>query len=173
MSEAHPSWLLRRLRQAGKNLQGVPRALGVVLGLTWLGFIWFLSSQSVDSGSSSFLHGWIWNCGHAPLFGLIAFWSIVALPRENGWPKISGRAWGVILLLVLGYGVVDELHQSQTAGRVASALDVGTDLVGATCTLWLASYLGRSDATARGLHGRLAAGLFACGLFGLLATVGG
>ena len=40
------------------------------------------------------------------------------------------RTFGAVLLTV-SYGVLDELHQSRVAGRVASALDWAADVTGA------------------------------------------
>jgi len=154
----------------GRWLQRLPRVAGLLLFAAWMAVVWWLSSQPSADAPPVFWRSWGWNCGHAPLFGLLAFWGVLALPREGGWPRIEARAALGILLAVLAYAVVDELHQSRAVGRVASPFDVLTDGVGAACTLWIAAYLGRAEATARGLHGRLVLGLAACALAGLLST---
>lgn len=163
--------LLVGLRRLGELLQRLPRALGLLAALVWALVIWKLSDQPSDDSPPVFWKSWLWNCGHAPLFGFLAFWGVAALPRERGWPRISIPAGLTILALVLGYGIVDEVHQASSPGRAASAFDVATDLVGAACTIWIAAYLGRDGANARGLHLRLAGGLGLCALFGLVSTL--
>ncbi len=160
------------MRHVGQLLQRIPRGFGPVLVCVWGLFIWKLSEQPGDDGPRSFLRSWLWNSGHAPLFGLLAFWGVLSLPRENGWPRIKPPAVVLILLGVLLYAAVDEWHQAHAPGRVASVFDVATDLAGAACTLWIAAYLGRVDATGGGLGKRLGWGLGACLLLGLVATLG-
>ena len=163
--------LLQGLRGIGGALQRIPRPLGIVLAVIWMLLIWNLSSRAGEDAPAHFWKSWLWNTGHAPLFGVLAVWPIIALPRVQGWPRLSRSAVILIALFVLGYAVVDEFHQARTPGRTASAFDVATDCVGASCTLWLARYVGRSEANARGLYARLAAGLALCALFGLMATL--
>jgi len=111
------------------------------------------------------------NLAHAPLFGLLALWLALAPPREAGWPRLSRGAVLAILGAVVLYGLVDELHQTTVPGRVASVLDILTDLVGAACTLWVVGYVGGRGASERGLWARLAAGVLACVAAALLASV--
>lgn len=59
-----------------------------------------------------------------------------------------GAAMAAILLTV-GYGVLDELHQSTVPGRESSAGDVVADAVGACAALWVFRRAGRG---ARGTH---------------------
>jgi VanZ family protein len=143
----------------------------LLLAALWLALIWQLSSLPSRDEPRHFAQGWLANSAHAPLFGLLALWCALALPRADGWPRLTPRSGCAIVLFVLGYGILDELHQSTVAGRDASSLDILTDVVGAICTLWLASYAGAATATARGVGARLAAGLAACALAGLAATL--
>jgi VanZ family protein len=159
------------LRALGAQLQRLPRWAGIPLAALWGGFIWELSSRPGASEPPNPWKVWLFNSAHAPLFGLVAFWLLVAFPREEGWPRVGKRlalvAWGT----ALAYAVVDELHQSTTPGRDASALDVLTDAVGAACTLWMAAYVGSPQASPRGTLARLGVGLGLCGLAGLLSTL--
>lgn len=154
-------------------MQRLPRSAGPLLALVWALVIWKLSDRPSDGSPSNFWNSWFWNIGHAPLFGLLAFWGVLALPRESGWPRIGKAGAVTILLLVLGYGIVDEVHQASSPGRSASAFDVATDVVGAACTLWIARYLGEEGADARGLARRLGIGLALCALFGLISSLAG
>lgn len=165
------SGLLGVLRRLGREVQRLPRWTGVPLAVLWAGFIWHLSSQPGAPLPPNPWKGWLYNSAHAPLFGLIVFWLLIAFPRERGWPRTGKRAvllaWGV----ALAYAVVDELHQSSTPGRDASGLDVLTDALGAACTLWLAAYIGSPAASPRGTLLRIGLGLGLCGLSGLAAML--
>ena len=66
--------------------------------------------------------------------------------------------------------VVDEWHQSHVPGRDASALDVLTDVTGVACVVWIVAFLGREDATERGLRARFALGLGLCLVAALAST---
>ena len=54
-----------------------------------MGLITFLSSQPGRSGPPSALWAYLMNFAHAPLYGLLALWMALLLPRENGWPRID------------------------------------------------------------------------------------
>lgn len=165
--------MLKALRQVGDLLQKLPRWMGAGLALVWILVIWQLSSLPSSDEPSDFFNSWFYNCGHAPLFGLLALFAIIALPRGGDWPELNRFAWLAVLGFVVGYAGIDEFHQASSPGRSASVLDVLTDAVGAACTLWIVSYVGREDAHTRGLATRFAAGLALCVLAGLISTVGG
>jgi len=66
---------------------------------------------------------------HAGAYGMLAGLAIRAfhggLGRLARWPTVFA------MLLTIGYGMLDEIHQSQVAGRDASILDWIADVVGA------------------------------------------
>lgn len=164
----------RALRWLGGRLVRLPAALLVALPLAWMAFIWFLSSQSIDTPGGAFgLWGFLGNLAHAPLFGCLAlFWTALFLRSPSGvWPPLSGRVRLAVVLLVAGYGALDELHQRATSGRQASVLDVVTDLVGALCVLWIVGYLGAPGAAERGLWLRLCAAGALCALVAWLGLL--
>jgi hypothetical protein len=167
--------LLGLLRWIGGLLVRLPRPVGFVLPLIWYRAIWALSSMEGKDSSSSFGWSWLLNSGHAPLFGFVAFLALVGLPRVRGswggWPQMRSHGVLFILALVLALGVLDEWHQSKVALRDSSLLDILTDLTGAGCTLWIASYLGQSEASESGLRVRLCAGLVLCAGVGLLGVL--
>lgn len=163
--------VLGPLRALGALLQRLPRWSGLVLAILWCGFIWELSSRPGATEPSPLWRVWLFNSAHAPLFGLVVLWLLVAFPRGDGWPRIRPGTAALALAAVVAYAVVDELHQLRIPGRDASGLDVLTDAVGAACTLWLAAYLGSPLATPRGTLVRLGLGLALCGLSGLVSTL--
>ena len=126
-----------------------------------MGLITFLSSQPGRSGPPSALWAYLMNLAHAPLYGLLALWMALMLPRESGWPRIDPRNASFVIAAVLAFGVTDELHQHFVVRRDLSLLDLGTDLTAAASTLWVAASAGRSDASEQGMIGRL---LLAAGL---------
>lgn len=99
--------------------------------------IFVLSHQSSPPGADLapdyFLHG----LGYAG-FGLTLVWGATAgltLPLD---PARSFLSW----LLAVGYGILDELHQSMIPLRTASAVDAAADAIGAglgilAAWLWL------------------------------------
>ena len=163
-------WALTRLRAVGVALLGARRSLLVAWVLVWMGLIWTLSSREPSGEPSPLVLSWLSNCGHAPLFGLLALWVVPLLDRGRAWVRLDARRLALVLAGVLAYAVVDELHQSTVPGRDATPWDVLTDMTGAACTLWVVAYVGREGASERGLWRRLAAGVLLCGIAGGLAT---
>lgn len=170
MRPRSPGFALAGLSAAGRALLCVPRPLALVPVLSWMGLIWWLSSLSSAEGPPSWTGGFITNLAHAPLFGLLALWLILLLPREQGWPRLDARGIGLVLGFVLAYAVLDELHQARSPGRSPSPYDVLTDGVGAACVLWIAGYLRTPGAGERGLLWRLAVGVLLCLVAAALAT---
>jgi len=167
--------LHRALTRVGNFLAGLPRGVGVVLVLAWMGLIWALSERegSRDLPATD-VFAWIGNLAHAPLFGLLGLLALgaVARPRRDGWERPRGRALAALFAFVVAYGLVDEWHQASTPGRTSSLSDVLTDAVGAASVLLVADFLARSRAGERGLFARLALGACACGLAAAWATWG-
>jgi hypothetical protein len=161
----------RTLRAAGRALLVLPRASGLVLAVLWLGVIRWLGQ-----GQGGLAHGVSWpgfvlNCGHAPLYGVLALWLVLALPRSGGWPRIDGAARRAVLASVFTFGLADEVLQSFAPDRNGSLLDLVTDLVGAACVLWLATGLVGASADERGLRWRLLASALVSTLAGAAATL--
>jgi VanZ family protein len=153
--------LVGLLRAWGRALQRLPRARAWIPVVLWMGLISFLSSRPGRSGAPSALWAFLMNLAHAPLYGLLALWMALLLPRENGWPRIDSRTSTFVIAALMAFGVTDELHQHFVVRRDLSLLDLGTDLTAAACSLWVAASVGRSDSTEQGTVGRL---LLAAGL---------
>ncbi len=163
--------LVRALRRAGLWLVRRPALPLLAAPLAWMGLVWLLSSQRIDApGGAHGLWAFLGNLAHAPLFGTLALlWTAFLLRGRDGWPALGPRVRAAVLLLVGGYGVIDELHQRSTGGRHASAMDVVTDLVAAQCVLWIVGSLGR-DAREGALWARLAAGIALCSAVAWVGT---
>ena len=162
------------LRRTGRGLLRLPRWVPLAAAVAWAAMIWRFSDTAHTGGDPHFPLSWIANLAHAPLFGILGLFLTAGLLRSGpgAWPRVEGAAGGVVLLLVGLYGVVDEFHQSTVPGRDAAGTDVVTDMVGALCVLWIVSYLGRGEATEKGVRGRLLLGVAACAGAALLASLG-
>ncbi len=101
----HPRW-----RNAWRLL-----FVSVVLGASWLAF-------SPHPPPTADL-GWD-KANHFTAFGTLAF---IGLQGLRAGP---GRRW-IVLAMLLAYGVLIELVQSQIPGRDAEAMDVVADMIGA------------------------------------------
>jgi hypothetical protein len=165
--------LIGLLRATGRALLATPRRLAWVPVLLWLGLITWLSARPSQDLARLGWSSLLVNLAHAPLFGLLAMWMALGLPRAGGWPVIERSGTRAVLALVLVCGVLDELHQYLGGrGRTFSVLDVVTDVTGAACLLAVAAYVGRPDAELGGLGARVGAGLALCLAAAALATYG-
>lgn len=105
--------------------------LAWVLVVVWAGFIFALSAtpnlRFAESASLDFL---VRKAGHMAAFGILAvlLWRAIAYSRRSG-------AMAVSLALTILYAASDEFHQSFTAGRHPSPIDVGIDSIGALIAL--------------------------------------
>lgn len=152
----------------GAGLQRIPRSRAWIAVVLWMGLITWLSSRPGGAAPASALWAYLSNLAHAPLFGLLALWMALLLPRETrwprktGWPRIDLRSAACVLAAVLTFGICDELHQHLVVRRDLSALDLGTDFTAAACTLWVAASAGHAQASELGLAGRLLVSVGLC-----------
>jgi len=72
------------------------------------------------------------NFAHIPAYALLGASLCLALPRHRGW-----RMAALALVLTLGYGVLDEWHQSYVPGRDVSGTDLLRDLLGGSIGIGL------------------------------------
>lgn len=110
-------------------------ALRRVAPLLVMAAIFYVSSQPGVPPTHSPLPtapDWLHNLLHVPAYGLLAASWCLALPAHRGW-----RPALLIWMLTLGYGVLDEWHQSFVPGRLASGADLLRDAVGGGLGLWL------------------------------------
>lgn len=123
-----------RLRALARSWLAQPawlRWLAVVAAMAW---IWYESAQPPRLPGGGAFRSLGQNALHVPAFGGVAVLWYFALPPRP-WRARSA------VLAALAYGIVDEVHQSFTPGRVASWTDVLSDLTGAllgvSLLLWI------------------------------------
>jgi hypothetical protein len=106
----------------------------VILPLLYMAGIFCLSSISDQGAANDTLNPLAWispdvqNFLHLPVYGGLAslwFWAL------RHWLAESGYKYLLALILTLGYGLLDEWHQTFVPGRFGSLTDVGFDLTGA------------------------------------------
>jgi len=90
------------------------------------------------------LVGWLQNLLHVPLYGVLA---LLWLRVLRAWRIAGGALAPGVFALTVGYGALDEWHQSFVPGRDPSSGDVLLDAAGATLAIVF-------DAWARRRHGR-------------------
>lgn len=151
-------------------LIALPRPAAWGLCVAWYALIGWLSSRQGSVEPSSWWWGVLSNGAHAPLFGLLACWIALLVPRERGWPALGTGARVGVCLAIAALGVADELHQSTVPGRDMSVLDVLTDVAGAATSLEIVAFLGRSERSSQGLQARLALAAAMSLACGALAT---
>lgn len=154
------------LRFLGTVLVTQPRILCWLPPLSWAALIFALSSSQPSLGRFAFteMGGFVMNLAHPGVFGVLALLLIPVLGRAVGphgmrWTKLSSISGLWIIVAVALYGFVDEVHQSTVEGRDASLLDFLSDCVGAFFVIRVVLYLGREDATSKGIWRWLIAGI--------------
>jgi VanZ family protein len=110
----------------------------VIWPLLYMVGIFGLSSISDQGAANDTLNPLAWispnvqNFLHLPVYGGLAFLWFWALRH---WVAGSGYKYLLALLLTLGYGFLDEWHQTFVPGRFGTLTDVGFDVMGAVIGL--------------------------------------
>ena len=163
--------LLGLLEALARLLARVPRWGGPVLASLWYALIFRLSANPGAGEPGPLGNHWFLNTGHAVLFGLLALWLLLALPRDGAWPRLAGPGPWIVVGLTIVLAALDEWHQSRVPGRSPALTDVLTDAVGALSVLWIVAYAARSRAEELGARARFLVCLAACAAAGALATL--
>jgi VanZ family protein len=171
--DAEVGRVLAALRAAARFLLGLPRPARWLLPAGWMGLIWALSSFRPGPPGDGLQFDLFSNLAHAFEFGVLALLLLPLAPREGEWVRAAPVVLGAIAAVAIGYGFVDEHHQSGVPGRDASVLDLLTDAVGVFCTLKVALYVIDPRADAYGLRRELAAAVGLCLLAAGFSTVFG
>lgn len=102
------------------------RLLDYLFPVLWMGVIFFLSSQPVLPGASTFWQDFIFKkLAHISVYAVLYFLWYRAIRTENAKVKIL-----IPFILTLAYAISDEIHQSFVLGRTATVRDVGYDTLG-------------------------------------------
>ncbi len=169
------------------------RLVAVLLFLCWTAMVWELCTTARMPRLPRYVWSpWIWNLGHAPLFGgwaallavslrpgvcpgpaatsaaatsAVAATPAVARSAHDGDLLRDQRIWWAAALAGVAFGALIEWRQASVPGRTASALDVVTDAVGAFGVPW-------ALATGALFTRRTLAVFGAAGLAALAATYG-
>jgi VanZ family protein len=105
--------------------------LAWVLVLVWAGVIFaFSATPHLRVAEAADLDFILRKSGHMAAFGILAvlLWRALTL-------SVVIRAVALSFVLTVAYAASDEFHQSFTAGRNASGVDVGIDALGALIAL--------------------------------------
>jgi VanZ family protein len=106
-------------------------ATALLIGLA----IFVLSAQpNLHVSSQPMLDFVVHKSGHMVAYGLLAL-AVELMLEDAGMAR--RQAVLVALLLVVGYGATDELHQAFVPGRTPSPIDVTVDLAGGIAALVL------------------------------------
>lgn len=151
-------------------LLALPRPAAWGLCAAWCALITWSSSRPASVQPSPWWWSIFTNGAHAPLFGLLACWIALLVPRERGWPVLGAATRLGVCAAIALLGIADELHQSTVPGRDLSVLDVLTDVAGAAVSLELVAHLGTPGRSAASLGVRLALAAATSLACGALAT---
>lgn len=163
---------LKVVRGFASLLLRQPRRWSWIAPMLWMTLIWVLSGLTFSVGGDdrpqiSFLA----NLVHAFEFGMLAALLLPLAVREDGWVLLDRWTLTAVTILAIGFGVVDEVHQSFVEGRHATAFDVLTDAVGVFCTLKVVFYVSQPESTGKGLAGQLLGAIGLCFVAAAFATV--
>ena len=129
----------------------LPSALRALAPLAIMALLWWSSSRSPTSREPNVARALAYNAMHVVAYGALAAACLLARSRRGATAWRRGH--GVFAVAVaVGYGVVDELHQSFVPGRTCSVADVMTDTAGAILVvLVLRPWCGGPHASVRAL----------------------
>ena len=107
----------------------------IVMPVAWALLIFGLSSVPAQDFEGAPLQGFpgVSFVVHGGLFFMLAVFALLALCRGSG----SVRGWhaAAVMAVAVGYGLLDEYHQTFVAGRSAHGLDLLADALGAACAI--------------------------------------
>ena len=152
---ASAPWPLRlgdRALELWRRLPALVRWAGVAAGMALL---WWSSARTPQPAPYNPVWSYVGNAAHFVAFAGLAAACWLAMPAQLAVARIDTSAW----LLAVGYGLVDEWHQSWIPGRHASAVDLVTDAMGAAFAVWFV----RGRVARRGTPWSIGAALVACG----------
>lgn len=122
-----------------------PLAVRLAAPIAVMVVLWLSSSRTPTPRPPSVQRALLHNGAHVVAYcALGAAWLLALLPSEGArLAAVSRRVIAAALALSVGYGVVDELHQSFVPGRHSSFWDVLCDALGAVLAvllvLWIVS----------------------------------
>lgn len=100
--------------------------------VAWMGVIYYSSSQSTVPQPPGISMSLAALAAHVVTYAVLA---VLLLYAVSGYATIRARTYVLVLLVAVGYGISDELHQSFVPGRQATVFDVIADAAGAVLAL--------------------------------------
>ncbi len=134
---------MRLLRAGLVRLLGwwlrIPLAVRLVAPVAVMVVLWYSSSQPPSRRAPSLLRALLHNGAHVVAYcGLGGAWLLALLPSGGEQlAAVSRRVIAAAVGLSVGYGIVDELHQSFVPGRHSSFWDISCDACGAVLAVVL------------------------------------
>jgi len=112
--------------------------------------LWWSSSRPHTGAAPSVLRSLLHNGAHVVAYGALAASVLLWLGAALRQGQLPRRAAIAAIVVAIGYGVVDEWHQSTVPGRVCSVVDIVSDALGAALATALVGHsLGRHRGCAR------------------------
>ena len=113
-----------------------PRAVRWLAVVAAVATLWWSSSRTPRPSEPNVLGALLHNAMHVVAYSVVGatVWCAAHAPRRGMHQRAAAVA---AVLFAVAYGVVDELHQAQVPGRVASAWDVASDTCGGLLAVWM------------------------------------
>ena len=123
------------------------RRLSLLLALSWMGLLFYLSSQPTLETPALFPAQD--KLFHALAYGVLGSFLLLTLPAAQDGARYGWRQIQTATLIASLYGFSDEFHQSFVPGRQADVWDWVADTTGAllaaSLLAWLFNFRLRSD----------------------------
>lgn len=129
------AFVFATLRSAAESLPG-----RIFPPIAWICLSFYLSHQPTLPYPGDLDAKIISTMGHVGVFGVLAVLIWWALGLAD---LVLGRRAGLSILLTLGYGLLDEWHQSFVPGRTPDVRDIIADTAGATLAMIVVTWLAR------------------------------
>lgn len=114
----------------------IERALRILPAILYLAFTWLASAQTADAFPPIVSD----KIAHVGEYGLLALLLVFAFTGFDA-EKVGAVPLLAVFVLSVGWGILDEYHQSFVATREASFLDLVADGAGAGAAVSLVAFL--------------------------------
>ncbi|HUP66346.1 MAG TPA: VanZ family protein [Thermoanaerobaculia bacterium] len=121
------------------------RALRVLPALLYLAFIWGMSGLHATELSNVDFDDRLAHFGEYGLLALLLVFALTAFDPE----RVHARSLLLAGAISIGWGALDEIHQSWVPGRDSSVKDFAFDALGTVAALAATAWLARRQRSAR------------------------
>jgi VanZ family protein len=123
---------LRLLDDAARRWIGLPARVRILPPLLVMALLWWSSSRPAVGVQQSVSRSLLHNAMHVVVYGALGASLLLALYSPRRPVAVAAV---LSFAIAVGYGLVDELHQSAVPGRVCSMADLAADAAGAALAL--------------------------------------